>query len=389
MKTAMTAPEALYRDLMANARQAKSDGDIDKACEYYLDAARLQSNNREALLYRASVFSQAGRVDEAVEAYQLLLHHHPDYADAWSWYGMVFRRAGRNEEAVKALQKSLDIRSDINTRNALVVALVKLGRNDSALVQGLINLIEKDRCAIERFNNGQKKAVLGDTKPLRPYDPSKRERNIIAFSLWGDNPVYVHGAIQNARIAPHLYYGWTARFYHDDSVPADAIDELKRAGAQTVRIADPDLARVKPFWRFLVSDDRGVDFFICRDADSRLNGQELIAVEEWCRSGKPFHIMRDHLYHMELILAGMWGGAAGLLPSVREAIVNSPDYFDNKFADQLFLGNEVWPLIKDHTLTHDSYYHFNDGRDFPAAYRLPRPIHVGGGVKSMPHWRKK
>ncbi|MBB3811325.1 tetratricopeptide (TPR) repeat protein [Pseudochelatococcus contaminans] len=376
-----------YRDLRTSAQKAAKSGYVDKAGEYYLEAARLLDNDREALLYRASAFSQAGRKEEAVAAYRLLLDHHPDYADGWTWYGMVLKRAGNNTDAIEALQKSLSIRSDIDTRNALVTLLARADRKNDALAQGFINLIEKDRRSTEYFNSQNEKPALKATEPLRAYNPRAHAKNIIAFSLWGDNPVYVHGAIQNARITPHLYTGWKARFYHDDSVPADALEELRRAGAQTIRVVDPDLARVKPFWRFLASDDPQIDFFLCRDADSRLNGQELIAVEEWLRSGKAFHIMRDHVYHMELILAGMWGGAAGLLPSIREILRKSPKYFDNKFADQLFLANEVWPLIKDHTLTHDTYYHFNDGRDFPAAYRLPYPVHVGGAVKSMPHWR--
>jgi hypothetical protein len=67
-----------------------------------------------------------------------------------------------------------------------------------------------------------------------------------------------------------------------------------------------------------------VDWFVCRDTDSRLNCQELLAVEEWLRSGQPFHVMRDHIYHMELMLAEMWGGAAGVLPNLRaRALANS------------------------------------------------------------------
>jgi hypothetical protein len=177
----------------------------------------------------------------------------------------------------------------------------------------LRNLHRKDEQAMERFANSTRNFLL-DWVP-RKFNPEIRHRNVIAFSLWGNNPAYIHGAIVNARIAPHIYYGWIARFYCDSSVPSDAIDELRRAGAQIVVVQDPALQAVKPMWRFLASDDTTVDWFVCRDADSRLNCQELIAVDEWLRSGRPFHVMRDHIYHMELILAGMWGGAAGVIPT--------------------------------------------------------------------------
>ena len=224
--------------------------------------------------------------------------------------------------------------------------------------------------------------------PARVFDYKTPNRNIIAFSLWGEDPVYVHGAIVNARIAPNLYYGWRTRFYCDRSVPPDALDELRRCGAEIVMVEDPQLLPVRHLWRFLVSDDPDVDWFVCRDTDSRLNAQELLAVEEWVHSGKAFHLMRDHVYHMELILAGMWGGMARVLPNMREMILGNRDYAANRFSDQAFLMEMVWPQIKEHVLIHDSYYRLHGARDFPPGYRLPRPIHVGGAVKNIGTWRR-
>jgi hypothetical protein len=43
------------------------------------------------------------------------------------------------------------------------------------------------------------------------------------------------------------------------------------------------------FWRFLVADDPSVDRFIVRDADSRLNPRDALAVAEWVRSGTALH----------------------------------------------------------------------------------------------------
>lgn len=83
-KHAATDLNTRYRDLRTSAQKAAKSGYVDKAGEYYLEAARLLDNDREALLYRASTFSQAGRKEEAIAAYRLLLDHHPDYADGWT-----------------------------------------------------------------------------------------------------------------------------------------------------------------------------------------------------------------------------------------------------------------------------------------------------------------
>ena len=37
--------------------------------------------------------------------------------------------------------------------------------------------------------------------------------NLITFSLFGDNPLYCQGAVENANTARVIYPEWTARFY--------------------------------------------------------------------------------------------------------------------------------------------------------------------------------
>lgn len=360
--------------------------DFLPAAEAFHRAAELDPSLPEPLLYRASALREAQMMPEAEATYRDLNARHPDYFTGWSLHGVFLKNAGRFEEAVEVLQKALSLKDDIETRNTLVVSLCRAGREEEATAAGLVNLSAKDRLAQDRFAATPAAAVtLTDRNP--PFDPSQRSRNIISFCLWGDDPVYVHGAIVNARIASHIYYGWACRFYCDSSVPSDALRILRDEGAQVVMITDPALQAVRPMWRFLASDDPGVDRFICRDTDSRLNAQELIAVEDWIRSGKRFHVMRDHIYHMELMLAGMWGGVAGVIPDMKGLILKAQKHFNNRFGDQAFLMEQIWPLIRDDLCTHDSIYGFR-GKDFPDAYRMPRPIHVGGAVKKMAHWRK-
>ena len=50
-----------------------------------------------------------------------------------------------------------------------------------------------------------------------------------------------------------------------------------------------------------------VDIYISRDLDSRINSREAAAVEEWLKSDRDFHFMRDHPLHGTTILGGAWG----------------------------------------------------------------------------------
>jgi len=40
-------------------------------------------------------------------------------------------------------------------------------------------------------------------------------KNIISFSLWGNDPMYWKGAVKNIKLAKELYPGFICRFYVD------------------------------------------------------------------------------------------------------------------------------------------------------------------------------
>jgi tetratricopeptide (TPR) repeat protein len=370
------------------ARRLRTEGRFAEAAAAYGRAADLNPAG-SARLFQGLSLRDLGDMPGALAALERHVADQPDSFDGWTTLGMTRRNAGMLDQAIAPLRRALALREDPAVRNVLVTCLWRLGRMGEARVEGWRNLDLKDRLAAQALA-----ASPFAQAALRPggrgFDPGKPRANIIAFSLWGDRPEYITGAIVNAQIAPHLYVGWTARFYCDTSVPADARAALAQYGAQVVLMDRPEHQRIRPMWRFLASDDPEVNVFVCRDADSRLNARELLAVTAWLRSGRRFHVMRDHLYHMELILAGMWGGMAGVLPPLADWLAQGAAYFDNRWGDQAFLADLVWPLIRGDACVHDAEYRFPDGiaRDFPAGYDLPGLIHVGGGVKQMPHWSR-
>lgn len=185
--------------------------------------------------------------------------------------------------------------------------------------------------------------------------------NLISFSLWGDQPKYVVGALRNAELAPKIYPGWRCRFYCGASVPAEAMATLASLPhVELIRMAEPGDWR-SMFWRFYPASEPEVSVMISRDADSRLGGREKSAVDEWLASDRDFHVMRDHPWHNTAILGGMWGVRHGLLADMRELIDRHPqgDFWQ---VDQLFLGNVIAPRVRAHWLEHDDYF---SGQPFP------------------------
>lgn len=374
------------KEIRRMARDLRAEGRFLDAAKVYGVAAKCDPDGN-AGLFMAYSLRDAGDDLTARRAFEHYALHHPADFDGHVALGLFLKQRGEYEAAIAPLRMALHLREDIATRNTYISCLGRSGHQEDARREGLTNLRDKHRHALDCAR--QSPFAQAGLKPGgRGFDPEHPERNIIAFSLWGDRPEYVTGAIVNAQIAKHLYLRWTARFYCDRSVPADAIEALKAYGAQVVMMDDPDLAGLRPMWRFFVSDDPGVNVFVCRDADSRLNAKELLAVSDWLGSGKRFHVMRDHVLHHELILAGMWGGTAGVLPNIRDYLLGAKGYHDNRFMDQAFLGEQVWPMILDDVRVHDSVFGFPEAAGFPAGYELPGAIHVGGGVKRMPHWAK-
>lgn len=189
-------------------------------------------------------------------------------------------------------------------------------------------------------------------------------KKIISFSLWGSKPFYTHGAIENVKLQEKIYPGWVCRFYHDNTVPEDSLNELRALGAELIPMPKSD-GNYGMFWRFMPLDDETIERFIVRDTDCRLNVREADAVKEWEESGKPFHIMRDNQWHNVVpICGGMWGATSGFRPGYEKLLKNwlamnqhrvfthpRGKYF---FIDQSFLSEAIWPRVVNKHMCHES-----------------------------------
>ena len=177
--------------------------------------------------------------------------------------------------------------------------------------------------------------------------------NYISFSLYGDKPKYTRGMVSNAKLAKIFYKNWRVIVYHDSSVPADILAELRTEGCELVDMTNKQkMGRM--FWRFLINEHSGCTRYLIRDADSRLSEREACAVAEWMVSGKPFHIMRDHEGHAKEMMGGMWGGTRKFISNLNFIIEKWPNKTDDYDNDQAFLKACIWPFIKNMAHIHDS-----------------------------------
>ncbi len=335
-------------------------------------AAELLPLDADVAFLLGNALYAAGRRADSVAAYRAALAITPDFPSAAFNLGIALGKLDRLEESAAALERAARL-DPLHSEafDNLVLALYLLDREEEANDWAERVLDLKDRTALEQ--------APADLPPLpaAPRGAERRCRNVLAFSLWGERELYSRGAVENARLTPLLYPGWVCRIYHDDSVPAATLAALAEAGAELVAMEPGSGPARGLYWRFAAADDPTVARFACRDCDSRISPKEKAAVDAWIASGRPFHVMRDHILHTEVMLGGMWGGVAGLLPPLSALIGRHG--LSGHFHDQHFLRRFVWPMIRDHALIHDRTHH-RHGRPFPEGPDGPYPNRVGDRV---------
>lgn len=213
------------------------------------------------------------------------------------------------------------------------------------------------------------------------FNPPVPTENVIAYCLWGGDHRYLVPLLENARIAPHLFPGWTMRLDHDATVSSDDLGQLTGAGVQLISKTLPTNLpeHRKLLWRFDVIADPTVRRFLIRDADSLLFVKERVAVDAWLQSRFYLHTMRDRSSHTDLLLAGMWGGVGNVLPPP-ETLMQAYTAWrvENNHIDQDVLSETVWPTIRHSCLIHDSIFTgCLDSVPFPPFGSQPPGYHIG------------
>jgi len=217
-------------------------------------------------------------------------------------------------------------------------------------------------------------------------------KNVVAFSLWGDHPMYWMGALENIKLVNKYFPSWFCRFYIDKDCKKELIESIKGDNVEVVLVDSKDSFHGM-FWRFWAAEDSDVDVFLSRDCDSRISDREVSAINEWLESDKDFHIMRDHPYHTVAILGGMWGCRNGIIRNIGLInMINNWTKFSIKGCDQDFLGQFVYPLVKDNSIEHSEFglRYGGDIRPFPTKridYEFVGDVFDENNVRHPDYWK--
>jgi hypothetical protein len=188
-------------------------------------------------------------------------------------------------------------------------------------------------------------------------------KKIISFSLWGNSPKYLIGALKNADLAKEFYRDWECHFYCNKDVPTDLIESLREKPNAKVHVEDGDSDWTFSTKRLFPMSEEGVERVIFRDTDSRIGSREVAAVREWEKAGLDAHIMRDHPHHGGFpILAGMFGIKGGVIKNIKKLLELNKNVKMQYHYDQIFLAKFVYPFIEDSVVVHDEFF---NNKPFP------------------------
>ena len=183
-------------------------------------------------------------------------------------------------------------------------------------------------------------------------------KQVISYSLYGQQMKFLVGAIKNAQLAQVFFPGFTVRFYVGNSVPTWCRSTLELfPNVEMIRVDEPENS-IARMWRFRAIYDPEVDVVLSRDCDARLGIREAQAHQEFLDSPYDFHIIRDHpTGHGYLVSAGMFA-CKNKGMHFFEKLLGETTLRDTYMQDQEFISNAIYPHIADKCLIHDPYYNY-------------------------------
>jgi len=191
-------------------------------------------------------------------------------------------------------------------------------------------------------------------------------RRVISMSLYGKDLRYIWGVIRNAQLVPVYMPDWTLRVYvAADPAPSELavspriLNKLRLLGAETAKVSTRYNMAPRN-WRLLVANDQHIDYFLVRDADTRLTEREAAAVKDWLTTAESsgsqsavIHCIRDHPKHAnQAIVDGLWGGRPRALRQLLKQDIT--DMMNNNSDTRTSVSQLLWSKVSNVSDCHDS-----------------------------------
>jgi hypothetical protein len=168
--------------------------------------------------------------------------------------------------------------------------------------------------------------------------------NVFSFCIYGSERNYYEGLLENVQIIRTFFPDFDIYVYKGLCDPTWTFEGVKvietnREGA------------INMMYRYLPLTFAKIGFV--RDADSRITERDRWTIQEFLKSDKKYHIIRDHVFHKSKIMGGLFGWKQSIeLSHPLEAEYNYGD-------DEAFLASSLYPRIWKDALVHTNIRGFH------------------------------
>jgi hypothetical protein len=206
---------------------------------------------------------------------------------------------------------------------------------------------------------------------------------VFSFSLFGDGDKYTIGMVKNCELIRTRFPDAKVYIYLANDVPSPCVDVLKTFSNVKIINIERRHNLINMMDRFLAIDDPETDIMFVRDADSRVHARDASCVEDFIKSDKALHIIRDHRKHWGKIMGGMFAIRKSLFPHNMGDLIKT--WMDKKErgingeygCDMHFTNRVLHPLMKHSALIQDPHHHFKEEIITPIRHPIKNNDYVG------------
>lgn len=179
---------------------------------------------------------------------------------------------------------------------------------------------------------------------------------VVSFCIFGNDRKYTEGLLENLKIIKKELPEFVTWIYVGSDVGTEHIEEYKK---YNIKLIYPEEQGMKlTVYRIFPIDNENVEIVFVRNVDSRINDRDLWCMNQFIKSDKLFHIIRDNILHKQRrICGGLFGIKKRAINIKLEEEYNNDGIYDS---DGFFLEQFIYPLIKNNILIHSDIIAFND-----------------------------
>jgi len=165
------------------------------------------------------------------------------------------------------------------------------------------------------------------------------QMKVFSFCIYGSELNYYNGLLENINIINEYFPDFEIYIYKG------FCDATWTFQGKNIKVIETEReGAINMLFRYLPLTFADLGFV--RDADSRIYERDRWCIQQFLKSSKNYHIVRDHYYHKEPIMGGIFGWKKTL--NINLGLDATIIYSE----DMSYLKTHLYPLVKSDSLVH-------------------------------------